>query len=392
MRFLFYSHDSVGLGSARRQLAVASALNRIAPDAKMLLTTSVDEAVQFDLPPMLNTFKLPGIQKQPNGEYSNSRLGISGAGLRAMRSALLHETLKRFQPTVIIVDKHPFGVGGELDSVLATAKASGVRLVFGLRDILDDASAVRREWDLSRTQQRMAALYDLVLIYGKSSVYDPVDQYQFPAVLAQHAEYCGYVVNQQGGKLQPDDISATVLPNRDGRPAVLCAVGGGEDGAELLRIFIQAAAGANWQGFVVAGPLLPDREKGVLAKLAAKNGVSWQIFNPHLARLFATANALVCMGGYNTLSEALSVGIPTVCIPRTKPRSEQLLRATAFERLGLLQTIPSAELNAVSLAHKVSAAIKDSREDIFHRANTLLTFDGARQAASHILKLAADRT
>jgi predicted glycosyltransferase len=103
-------------------------------------------------------------------------------------------------------------------------------------------------------------------------------------------------------------------------------------------------------------------------------------------------DALVCMGGYNTLAEAVSKGVPTVCIPRTAPRSEQLIRAFSFERLGLLKTIRPEKLNAETLREAVTAAVRVSRQEMLDRANAHLSFDGARQAASQILALAAERS
>ena len=44
-------------------------------------------------------------------------------------------------------------------------------------------------------------------------------------------------------------------------------------------------------------------------------------------------------GGYNTLAEAALHAVPAVCVPRVAPRSEQLIRARAFERLGLLRLL-----------------------------------------------------
>jgi predicted glycosyltransferase len=70
------------------------------------------------------------------------------------------------------------------------------------------------------------------------------------------------------------------------------------------------------------------------------------------------------------------------------PRSEQLLRATAFERLGLLSTIRPDKLNALKLRQQIGAALELSRQDLLARTEGVLAFDGARQAASHLLALA----
>src|SRR5207249_3601543 len=111
------------------------------------------------------------------------------------------------------------------------------------------------------------------------------------------------------------------------------------DGFRLLETFVRAAAGAPWKGVAVAGPMLSPPELKVAQQLAAQSEVTFHTFIPCLPDLFPALDGLVCMGGYNTLIEAVSQGLPTVCVPRISPRSEQLLRAQVFERLGLLRCI-----------------------------------------------------
>src|SRR5206468_3590293 len=98
------------------------------------------------------------------------------------------------------------------------------------------------------------------------------------------------------------------LPERVGRkqPVVLATAGGGEDGFRMLETFIRAATDAPWHGCVVSGPMTPDVELAELERLAGRCGVTFRTFVPHLPLMFNSADALVCMGGYNTLTEAVS--------------------------------------------------------------------------------------
>src|SRR5262252_2712439 len=146
MRFFFYSHDGMGLGHVRRHIAIAAALHETAPEAQVLLATSIDEVASLGLPPNVDTLKLPGLRKIANSEYASRRLDLPNAQMRALRSAVLREAVSGFEPDLMLVDKHPLGAGGELHQALEVAKASGTRLVLGLRDILDEPSAVIEEW------------------------------------------------------------------------------------------------------------------------------------------------------------------------------------------------------------------------------------------------------
>jgi predicted glycosyltransferase len=109
---------------------------------------------------------------------------------------------------------------------------------------------------------------------------------------------------------------------------------------------------------------------------------------PELAEWFPSVDALVCMGGYNTLAEAVSKGTPTVCIPRVVPRTEQLIRAEAFAKRGLLRYIHPDRLDPASVRREVDEVLKSSREELAERARTTLGFDGAQQAAAQLLDVA----
>src|SRR5438309_1892855 len=94
MRFLFYSHDGMGLGHVHRHLAIASALARLCPRAQVLLATGVDDASQLGLPANVDTLKLPGLRKLANGHYASRRLALPMGEIRALRSAVLRAAVE----------------------------------------------------------------------------------------------------------------------------------------------------------------------------------------------------------------------------------------------------------------------------------------------------------
>lgn len=387
MRFLFYSHDGLGLGHTRRHLAVAEALGELDRGASILLATGADYVARLGVPRQVEVLKLPSLRKDGNDSYSSRRLQIPASEIRALRSALLLATVKSFRPDVVLVDKHPFGASGEFKAGLKALRGQGGRAVLGLRDILDEPEQVAREWRPYRMQHRIAQYFDQVLVYGERAVFDPVSAYEFPAEMAERTRFCGYVLNEERAVVLPD-VSPPFPPrNERARPVVLATAGGGEDGFRMLETFIRAAVGAPWQGCVVSGPMTPDVELAELERLAAECGVIFRAFVPHLALLFDSADALVCMGGYNTLTEAVAHGMPTVCVPRTVPRREQWIRAEAFARLGLLKVCPPAELHPEGLRQILAATLEQRRAPLLARARAHLHFDGAREAARCLLQL-----
>src|ERR1051326_9017242 len=122
MRFLFYSHDGLGLGHTRRHLAVATALRAMAPDAAILIASGADDVHRLGLPVDVEVLKLPGLRKADNERYDSRRLRIPAPEVRALRSALLLATVNTFRPDVVLVDKHPFGARGECRAALEALK------------------------------------------------------------------------------------------------------------------------------------------------------------------------------------------------------------------------------------------------------------------------------
>ena len=387
-RFLFYSHDGVGLGHTRRHLAVARALIEMSPESSVLLATGSEIVSRLAPMQAIDILKLPGLRKVSNEEYASRRLRIAVSEIRALRSALLRAAVKAYRPTVVLVDKHPFGVKGEFRAGLEDLRAAGGRTVLGLRDILDEPSHVLEEWSAYRMQERMAESCDLVLIYGDRAVFDPIAEYQFSDVLAARTCFCGYVVNEKEAEPASESCPPASSREQGVPPVVLATAGGGEDGFLLLQTFIHAAAGAPWEGVAVAGPMSPGPELKTLQRLAARANVRLYPFVSELSQMFPTVDALVCMGGYNTLVEAVSTGVPTVCVPRIIPRREQLIRARAFERLGLVSVVEPESLDVENLRQAIHQVVGTPRRELLRRVHAALSFDGARRAAGHLLTLA----
>ena len=128
-RFLFYSHDGLGLGHVRRNLAVAGALTDLSPSASVLLASGSPDVDRLGVPRNVDVLRLPALRKRGNEDYAARRLALPPDDVRALRSALLAAAVVSFEPDVVLVDKHPLGAGGELRAGLASrSDLGGLRL------------------------------------------------------------------------------------------------------------------------------------------------------------------------------------------------------------------------------------------------------------------------
>ena len=77
-----------------------------------------------------------------------------------------------------------------------------------------------------------------------------------------------------------------------------------------------------------------------------------------VASYVQAADIVVSMGGYNSVCELLSLGKPALIVPRTFPRREQLIRAEALDRLGLLRMIDPADVGPHRLLAEMQALLE----------------------------------
>ncbi len=357
-RIALYSHDTQGLGHMRRNLSIATALIEAEPDSDILMIAGAREAGAFPFPPGVDCLTLPALGKDAEGQYQARSLSLSLKSIIKLRRKTIRAALKTFRPDVLIVDKMPLGVFGELLPSLRWLKANGqTRLVLGLREILDAPEVVHDEWHLSGYDEVAGAFYDAIWIYGDPRVYDPAREYNFSAGVTAKLRYTGYLNRTQlaGSVDQAEPVSPAGLNLPPGR-LVLCLVGGGQDGYQLAEIFLQATLPPNTNGLVITGPFMAPEQQQALARLAAtcpRQSVLPFVTDPE--RLLAQADSVVAMGGYNTVCEILSLHKHALIVPRIKPRREQLIRAERLQALGLVEMLHPAELSPEALSSWLAA-------------------------------------
>jgi predicted glycosyltransferase len=309
------------------------------------------EAGSLPLPAGVDCLTLPAFGKDGEGQMCSRHLDLLPSELSGLRSGIIAAALDAFKPDVLIVDKVPRGAGHELDVALRSIREHGLtRCVLGLRDVLDDAETVRREWYEARTDETIRQYYDAVWIYGDPALYDPVREYDFSAVVAERVRYTGYL--DQRLRLHasgPDDpIEGLDLPA--GR-LVLCQVGGGQDGAALAEAFVAARLPDDMTGVLLTGPYLPPEVKERLYRAAADCGRMRVIdFLSEPSRLLRRADRVIAMGGYNTVCEILSFHKAALIVPRVRPRLEQRIRAERLQDLGLLEVLLPEQLSPQALS------------------------------------------
>lgn len=375
-RIVMYSHDTMGLGHIRRNLLIAQSLAQAPINAQILLISGIRQAGAFPIAPGVDLVTLPAYRKDIDGNYHPQSLGTDLHALVALRAGLIDTVLQQYPCNLFIVDNVPRGALGELSPVLSAIKARGTtRCVLGLRDVLDTPETVHRQWRKQRHGEAIRDFFDEIWVYGDPELYDTASEYGFDDSIRSRIQQLGYL-----DPLEHYGIGQAPLPTALDDRYSLCVVGGGQDGWELAETFARSRFPAGEQAVIVCGSRMPEARRQMLANLASTR--------PHLElldfiadpiSLMRKARRVVAMGGYNTVTELLSLGCQALIVPRVRPRLEQWIRAERLAAMGLIDVLHPDDLSTRTLSNWL-ASEPPERGDVRRR----LRFDGLAQLRQRV--------
>ena len=335
-RILMYSHDTFGLGHLRRCRAIAHALVERFKGLFVLIISGSPIAGTFDFRARVDFVKVPSVIKLYNGEYTSIDQLIDLHDTLAIRRAIIRHTAESFNPDLVIVDKEPLGLKGEMEETLGILKGRGAALMLGLRDVMDAPELLAREWAPRNTLGKIGDLYNDVVVYGPESFWDPLTGLDAPPSVRSKRTFAGFL-----RRTLPSAPYSRPLPFTN--PYILVTAGGGGDGAQLMEWTINAYQhdpGLPHPALLVLGPFMPSHEREDIRRRAESlDNVTVIDFDNRMEMLMAGAIAVVAMGGYNTFCEILSFDKRAIIVPRVEPRKEQLIRAQRGAELGLVSML-----------------------------------------------------
>jgi predicted glycosyltransferase len=382
---MLYSHDGFGLGHLRRTVRIAQQLRQRLPGASILIVTSSPAAGHPLIPEDIDYIKLPSVTKSGTERYE-PHLEMSLESVIALRSALLLTAVQSVQPDLFLVDHRPLGLKKEVLPTLEWIRASAphIRTVVGLRDIVDDPHTVIQEWQNQGIYEALDKLYDAVLVYGDASIVDITREYALPGPVARKVRFTGYLGSGRANRTREEVRRSLGLTSER---LVVVNVGGGGDGSGLIRTYLEALPllPEDIHSHIVTGPLMPCEERDRLREDSQKPGLTFVEYQDDLASVIASADLSVSMGGYNTVCEVLTAGVPALVVPRIFPRREQHIRARRLEARGLIQVLTSTSLNADTLSAAVRSSLAGSKGRYVPVA-----LDGVGRTADYLLSLLPD--
>jgi predicted glycosyltransferase len=392
VRLIVYSHDAFGLGNIRRMLAICKHLLAAIPQVSILVLSGSPAIQNFQIPARLDYIKLPCLARDTNGKLRAKYLSSDVTETVKLRSNLIKTAILDFQPDLILVDKKPYGLLGELKPTLDIIKTYSpqTKLVLLLRDILDAPEVTIQEWQSQGYYQAVQHYYDRVLVVGMAEVFNLVQEYQFPQIAAEKTTFCGY--------LEKDfvKVPATLIRRKLGLKKrsdklIVVTPGGGEDGSYLIENYLAALPKIrqhhNCKTLIILGSEMATVDRDKLVKIMKKHpDVTFLRFTNHLMNYLQAADLVISMAGYNTITEILSLNKKAVVIPRCQPSQEQLIRAFRMMKLGLLEMIAPDLLTKSNLSNAIVKQLNNQR-----KFASVLKFDGLVNIQQEIRNILTDK-
>ncbi|WP_341894820.1 glycosyltransferase [Ferrovibrio terrae] len=337
-RVLIYSHDTFGLGHLRRCRTIAHALVERHQDMSVLIMSGSPIIGSFDFRSRVDFVRVPGVIKLRDGQYTSLNLPMDIEETLRIRAEIIQHTARVFDPDIFIVDKEPLGLRGEVLETMKMLKANGTRLVLGLRDVMDEPSALKPEWERKNVMPALKNLFDQIWVYGLPQFCDPLEGITLPEKVRRKVVYTGYLP-RTSNESPPEHQ----LPEITQRPFLLVTPGGGGDGEGLIDWVLRAYESTEmlpYPALIVLGPFMQkDRRADFLARVARLPRVEAITFDAHMEHLVRNAVGVLAMGGYNTFCEILSLDKRAIIVPRKRPRMEQFIRASRAQELGLIRML-----------------------------------------------------
>jgi predicted glycosyltransferase len=327
--FLIFQYSN-GVGHLNRCSAIAKAFSAI---SHVTMFSGGKPIPGYSAPFGVNFVQLPAIRWERTAESSPAPVDPSCTitEVERMRSELLVHSYFRIRPQIIIIEYFPFApkrFGNTLNELFDVINQEQNRPI-----VICSIRTYPRLWDTDVD----ATWINEQLRKNFSFVLHHTDPKLFP--LSSLGPYLQAALSSVT-VWQTGFIRRSLIRNDSARASsgLLLTVGGGSTrGATLLKRWINGARAGSPELFpinAVCGPMMDSKDrKSIHAEQSADVTVHDWVAN--MDDLLSSCRAVVCMGGYNTLVETLSLRKPVLAFPHSG-MGDQAFQVNALYAQGML--------------------------------------------------------
>lgn len=232
--------------------------------------------------------------------------------------------------------------------------------------------------------ERSPGLRDRAIFVGNPDDIVPLgfgaDLPQMRDWVPKHYDFAGYVIGEHPSTFGAREGLRETFGYHHDEKVCIVTVGGSGVGTPLIRRILQAypiakAAHPDLRMIVVTGPRINP------ASLAAPAGVELRAFVPNLDRHLACCDLALVQGGLTTCMELAASGTPFLYFPLRNHFEQNVHVAHRMERYGAGRKMIFAESDPNTIAAAISAELKSPRRP------TPVEADGAIRAAKMLSEL-----
>jgi predicted glycosyltransferase len=367
--FLIFQYSN-GVGILNRCSIFAEALSAI---SHVNMFSGGKPINGYSAPSNVNFVQLPATRWD---RTSDSSMPVDPAysipEIERMRSELLVESYVRIRPRIVIIDYFPFAprrFGNTLSELFNLINQEQDRPI-----VICSIRTYPRETEVDGTwiNEQLHKNFSCVLHHTDSKLFPltsfgPYLQAALSGVTVWQTGFIRRALNRK----DYDRASSGLL---------LTVGGGGPRGAELLKRWISAARAGSSELFpinAVCGPMMDiqDREELHTEQDADVTIHDWVA---NMDQFFSSCRAVVCMGGYNTLVEALSLRKPVLAFPHSEIGDQVFHINALYAQSMLLKGDRSQSENEITTLM--------NRLLNFH-PQRLIDFDGAKRSVEIVKQL-----
>jgi predicted glycosyltransferase len=327
-----------GIGHLVRATELAQGLST---SFTVYLLNGGEEVPNFDIPKEVNYIQLPAIYKEEAANYlSPVDSSQSIEACFESRKKEINEIVEKIEPDFLITEHFPFGLLFETEVLRLISKVKEIKpkakIISSVRDVIESENGGERD---AYVCDLLNKLYDLVLVHGDKEIIPFSGSFPLAERISIPVHLTGYIVRPITSSIKKADL-----------PILVVSVGGGRMGSELLSAVINAhpIILKEWDHELVLFTGAFQKELSELHTEVSEycdSKITIYEFDKNLyLKTLSNASAIICLGGYNSLIEAVSTQKPVLVYKRKfhGANSEQDLRSTLFKQAGFINII-SAE-------------------------------------------------
>ena len=378
---LIYAHDGRGLGHVSRSVAIGLAVRRLFPHLSVLLVTGCGSTAELIGDGELDWIKLPSYKTKIIHGESCGDLGPSNIDdkvLGSIRAENISNLVDVYRPKVILADHTPQGKHRELLPAVEGSIYS--KWVLGVRAVVGEVDKVWSELSASI----FAKKYSDILWYGDSAVTGSLELDKLSNHFQKTPFETGYVSRFKELRKIVTDVCA-----HKKLAGVISIPWSGDGTFALLEKVAESLGGFDisegiWKVYMNhREPRVCDVKKF----FEGYSNICLEPLGPSFLTDLANSRSAVVYGGYNSLTDVMGAGVPSVVLLRGMKDGEQEEHAAALNKSSsaVVDIFPEGEVTVEGLRSSLEKCFKTNVDPF------AISLDGAANAARYLAELAGVR-